>query len=243
MRRWFRALLRLLPRDVRGDYGRQMEADFADELSGARGRTSQLSVTRRNTAAMIALGFRLHIEQAAQDLRHALRGMRRAPTFTVAAVAALAFGIGSTVALFAMADAFFFKPLPFADPASLVHIWGADRARGLTELRVSYQEFERWRARTEILDDAAVFNYTSVELLAGDDQPASVPAGLVSANAFSILGVPAILGRTLQPAMTGPGHRRSSSSARPSGVRASAPTRRSSGRPSGLPAGRTRSWG
>lgn len=204
MRRWFRALLKLFPSDFRADYGRQMEQDFGDELHDAPDAGARLGVARRNTAAVILLGFRLHVEQVVQDTRYALRAMRRSPAFTAGATTALAVGIGATVSTFAMADAFFFKPLPFAQPGALVHLWAADRARGENELRASLPEFESWQARRDLLVDAAIFNYSSVEMVSAGE-PESIPAGHVTANVFELLGVPPLLGRTLQRGDDQPG--------------------------------------
>jgi putative ABC transport system permease protein len=201
MMRWFRVLLRLFPSDFRGDFGPEMQDVFREELHDARGGRAR--VWWRNAVGMLRLGPRLHAEQIWQDARYATRALRHSPTFTLAAVLALAFGIGSSVTTFSLADAFLIRPLPFRDPSALVHVWSAERERGFLELRTSLQEYRAWAQRDDVFAGLAVFNYTSVELVAG--QPERVPAAKVSANAFDVLGVPPLLGRVFRAGEDAPG--------------------------------------
>ncbi|MEZ5317982.1 MAG: ABC transporter permease [Vicinamibacterales bacterium] len=202
--RWLRAWLRLFPADFRGDFGDEMRASVDEELRDARTRRGRAGVAWRNVTAALRVGPRLHLEQWRQDLRHAVRALAHAPLFSLAAVGALAFGIGSTVSTFGLADAFLFRPLPFARPAELVHLWAADRARGDDEMRASLQEFEAWRSRDDLFSGVAAFNYSSVELTGGPE-PERIPAGLVSAGLFDVLGVPPLAGRALRAGDDQPG--------------------------------------
>jgi putative ABC transport system permease protein len=198
MRRLFRALMRLFPADFRGDFGDEMQEVFTDELTDAGSRRAQARAWSQTMAGILRTGPRLHLEQAWQDTRYGLRNLARTPGFTTIAVLALSFGIGASVSTFALADAFMFRPLPFAEPDRLVHVWAAEPARDLYTLRVSRPEFESWANRTDLFDDAAVFNYSSVELTSGRE-PERVSSGTVGPNVFSLLGTPPLLGRTFQP--------------------------------------------
>ncbi|HEV2985140.1 MAG TPA: hypothetical protein VGX46_12155 [Vicinamibacterales bacterium] len=62
------------------------------------------------------------LERAAQDIRYAVRTLKKSPGFTVAAVAILALGIGATTALYSLLDATLFRPLPYPDAARLVSV-------------------------------------------------------------------------------------------------------------------------
>lgn len=204
MRRLFRALMRLFPSDFRGDYGSEMAEVFEDEVRDAGGRARQARVVGRNAGAMARMGVGLHVQQVWQDVRYALRTLRVSPLATTVAVAALAFGIGASVLTFAVADAFLLKPLPYAEPARLVHLWGAERDRGSLTERVSLQEAEAWRARGDLFEDVALFNYSTAELMEGT-RSERVQTGLVSANVFSLLGVTPIRGRAFEPGDDQPG--------------------------------------
>ena len=64
-----------------------------------------------------------------QDLRHALRHLRRSPTFTLGAMLTLALGIGVSAAIFSALNALVLRPAPIKDPNGLIGVWPID-ARG-----------------------------------------------------------------------------------------------------------------
>src|SRR5262249_60257474 len=86
-----------------------------------RGRTRAGPVRRTGASTMSTLW---------EDLRLALRGLRRQPGFAAAVVATLALGIGGNVALFSVVDGVLLRPLPYPDPDRLVIVWENDRIRG-----------------------------------------------------------------------------------------------------------------
>src|SRR5262249_36545585 len=63
------------------------------------------------------------LESVLQDLKFGVRMLRKGPGFTVAAVVALAFGIGATTAVFSLVNAVLIRPLPYANPDQLVLLW------------------------------------------------------------------------------------------------------------------------
>ena len=69
------------------------------------------------------------LETLSQDVRYALRTLRKSPGFTVVAVLALAIGIGGNTAIFSLIDAVRSRALPYKDPDALVQLWGNVRAR------------------------------------------------------------------------------------------------------------------
>ena len=62
------------------------------------------------------------------DARFALRGLFRAPGFTVITIGTLALGLGATTAIFSVVNGVLLKPLPFEDPDELVSVWNTARA-------------------------------------------------------------------------------------------------------------------
>jgi putative ABC transport system permease protein len=136
------------------------------------------------------------IEVFAQDVRHALRLMRRDPTFTFAALATLALGIGLNTAIFSVAYGVLWRPLPYPNPDRLIMISSAQQTEtGIktfgTWAPVSY---EGLRTRVTTLDSLAAYNSINAELT-GRGEPLQVPALAVSPNFFDTLGVSPARGR------------------------------------------------
>jgi putative ABC transport system permease protein len=130
------------------------------------------------------------------DVRHALRLLRRDPTFTFAALATLALGIGLNTAIFSVAYGVLWRPLPYPAADRLIVISSAQQtATGIkafeTWAPVSY---EGLRARVTALESLAAYSSNTAELT-GRGEPTEVPALDVSPNFFATLGVTPARGR------------------------------------------------
>ena len=138
-----------------------------------------------------------------QDLRYALRTLRKSPGFAAVAVLTLALGIGANTAIFGLANAAFFRALPFPHAERLAFLWQNNRRTGESEGAVSYPNYADWQAQSHSFEDMAfimfaqgILNGTGTkEVLNGANGPERVAAALVSTNFFSVLGVNPILGR------------------------------------------------
>ncbi|MFP2910952.1 ABC transporter permease, partial [Pyxidicoccus sp. 3LFB2] len=135
-----------------------------------------------------------------QELRHALRMLAKQPGFTVVALLTLALGISANTAIFSVADAVLFAPLPYAEPDRLTMVWG--QSPNLSRHTVSPANFLDWRAQSDSFEGLAAFSHVSFSL-GGDGTPELVRGGSVSANFFQVLGTPAALGTTFQPSAPG----------------------------------------
>ena len=129
-----------------------------------------------------------------QDLRYAVRTLRRTPGFTVAAVACLALGIGANTAIFSVINGVLLRPLPFRDPAALVMVWERDPREGQDRNVVSPANYLDWRAQSSVFTDIAAYIDWRANLT-GIDEPVEVPLGIATASFFEVLGVPPALGR------------------------------------------------
>jgi predicted permease len=135
------------------------------------------------------------LETLWQDVRFALRTLRKSPGFTVVAVLALAIGIGGNTAIFSLIDAVRSRALPYKDPDALVQLWG-NVVRARVERRGNaYPDFLDWRARSKSFEDMAAFDNQTLTL-AGVEDPERIPVEFVSAPYFSLLGVSPVRGRT-----------------------------------------------
>ena len=118
------------------------------------------------------------------------------PLSTVLAVATLALGIGSSVALFGIVDAVLLRPLPFAASDQLVAVWDAAPAAGIERSRVSAFNYRRFVEEGHSFDSMALLGTTSGAVV-GLGEPFEVDGMRVTCNTFALLGVPALLGRGL----------------------------------------------
>ena len=136
------------------------------------------------------------LEPLTQDLNYAARSFRRSPGFVMVALLSLMLGIGATTAIFSVIYGVILSPYPYARPGE---IWAPDvrSLDGRSFRGYRLDELPRLRAIPAFSDVMA----TSMEpvLLTGEYAPESFNGVLLTANAFNFLGVPPVVGRTLQP--------------------------------------------
>src|SRR5688500_4495727 len=94
------------------------------------------------------------------DLRYAARLLRRAPAFTLVAVAALALGIGANTAIFSVIDALLLRPLPYASPDRLAVVWEHNLPRDRKNNVVSPGNFIHWRELNRSFEDIGAVGMT-----------------------------------------------------------------------------------
>jgi putative ABC transport system permease protein len=135
------------------------------------------------------------LETLLQDVRYAVRTLRRSPGFTAVAVAVLAIGIGANTAIFSVIDASRAHALPYADAGRLVVLWGNVQRARVERRGTSYPDFADWRARARSVEGMAAFD-GQLLTLQGNDDPERIPTEFVSAPYFSLLGVRTARGRT-----------------------------------------------
>src|SRR3954469_7458119 len=128
-----------------------------------------------------------------QDLRFAIRQLRKSPTFTLVALVTLAIGIGATTAIFALADAVLLRPLQFANQSRLVEIFENAPKVGFPKNTPAAGNFSAWKERNRSFVDIAANRNTSLNVSAGP--PEKVDGARVNANLLSLLGVQPSLGR------------------------------------------------
>jgi putative ABC transport system permease protein len=136
------------------------------------------------------------------DIRHALRQLRRAPGFTIMAIAVIALGIGATTSLFTVVRSVLLRPFPFRDPDRLMMIYEHFRnfgssAPGFNYNPVAPADFYDWRTQTHGFADMAAVRYAEFNLTGQHGElPEIVIARGGSWNLFSLLGVDTVIGRT-----------------------------------------------
>ncbi len=132
------------------------------------------------------------------DLKFALRQLRKSPGFTLVAVLTLAIGIGANTAIFTVVHAVMLAPLPYPDANRIVSLRSDNLSENLTNqgfAPAGFRELEKEATSFESLA-ASRYNYDN---LTGVDEPTSLISGLVTQNFFRVLGVRPLIGRTFTP--------------------------------------------
>jgi putative ABC transport system permease protein len=177
---------------------RGMDPKTAREMAMARlGDLAQLKRTCVDLGRKRDREMRLTqwLEELRDDVKFAIRQLRRSPAFTLVAAITLALGIGANSAMFALADATLLRPLPFAGPADrLVLLWER-RSNGFTSL-ASPIEFREWSEQNRTFETMAAVATGGRTMRGGDGTPEQVQAQTVTAKFFDVLGVRPIAGRT-----------------------------------------------
>ncbi|HKP10532.1 MAG TPA: ABC transporter permease, partial [Blastocatellia bacterium] len=145
------------------------------------------------------------LETLRQDLRYGARMLLKNPGFTLVAVLTLSLGIGANTAIFSVVNAVLLRPLPFAEPESLVWLW--DTQPQLPTAPASLPDFLDWKAQNQSFEHLAAFQGGSMFIDTGDGMR-DTPVGLVTPETFALFRVSPILGRTFTDEETLPGRSR-----------------------------------
>src|SRR5487761_1004558 len=171
---WWKKREEDLERELRSHI--ESEAEERQDYYAARRAFGNMTSVKEEVREMWGINT---WERIQQDMRHALRTLRKSPAFPVAAVATLALGIGANTAMFSVVDAILLKPLPFPDPGRLIRISG-DVVRQQASLVML-----RDGSRTT---DYAAYSGNTEFNLTGDGEPRRVVGSVVTANLFSTFG-------------------------------------------------------
>jgi putative ABC transport system permease protein len=147
------------------------------------------------------------METLFQDVRYALRQLRKSPGFTAIAVVTLALGIGANTAIFSVVNGVLLRPLAFRDPNKLVRVWHIPPAKsfpGMTRFTVSPANYLDWEGQNHVFEQMAIYSYRGLTLTSNGN-PERVDACAVSSRFFQTLSVQPLMGRVLLPEEDQPG--------------------------------------
>jgi putative ABC transport system permease protein len=132
-----------------------------------------------------------------QDLRYALRSLRRGGLLIGIAVLSLGIGVGSVTTIFSAVDVFMLRPLPYPESEDLVSLYTTNHERGWTQVSFSVPDFVDFRERGQTMEVAAstgaAFN------LSEGDRPERIQGRRLSWNFLQVLGLRPALGRAFTP--------------------------------------------
>ncbi len=148
---------------------------------------------------LLASRFSLLTSSVLHDVRHSLRQARRTPAFTLAAISALALGIGACTAIFTVVETVVLHPLPYPDPDRIVSI---SRPGGGS---VPEPIFAYWERNNPAFDNLTAYRAATAMNLNAGGRPELVQAHAASRNYFDLFGARPILGRTFTSQDDSPG--------------------------------------
>ncbi|HEV8380927.1 MAG TPA: ABC transporter permease, partial [Gemmatimonadales bacterium] len=137
-----------------------------------------------------------------QDLRYALRTLRRTPVFTLIAVLTLATAIGANTAIFSVLNGVVLRPLQYDASDRLFGIW--ERSEGGDYRLGSYPTFRDWRAQSDVFEALAYIRGSS-SLIPSTDGTRQVGTAFVSDEFFDVLKAPPLIGRVFSREEQQPG--------------------------------------
>jgi predicted permease len=198
-----RAIGLIVPRRLRAGWLREWEAELShrEAMLAEWDRLdfrSKLDLLRRSTSAFwdaLWLQPKRLEDEMFQDLRYGARMLAQGRGFTVAAVLCLALGIGANTAIFSLASAVLWRPLPVERPDQLVEIIRGDGMSGNT---LSHPDYLAINERNDTLAGLAISSLIELSFSHGG-QSQMITGELVSGNYFDLLGAQPMLGRAFLP--------------------------------------------
>lgn len=186
-----------------------LDAAIEEKVAGGLTRAVAERAARVETGSLAAVkdytrdaGWEAWVSSIAQDVRYAVRGLRASPGFALAVVLTLGLGIGVNTAVFSVADAALFKPLPYRDPHQLVelqYIFKRGTAEQYGQLGMPWRQLGGWRAQTQLFSGIETY---------GGPRPAAIGTGSASTETLvsrmspglmPLLGLSPIVGRAFRP--------------------------------------------
>ena len=128
------------------------------------------------------------------EIRFALRVMRRTPVFSAAVILTVTLAIAATTSIFSVVNSVLLKPLPFREPAKLVQVAEKNDKLKLPVFGSSVLNFVSWREQSHSFDALAGVGYTSYTLT-GSGEPEQFSGNTISPALIRVLGIPPLAGR------------------------------------------------
>lgn len=135
------------------------------------------------------------VETFWQDIRLAVRGLRKSPGFLAVVVLSLALGIGANSTIFSMLNALLYRPLPYASPEQLTVIWETEKEHPGDWQPPPIAELSDWKRQNTVFQDIALTSFTEEVIMSRSGEPEPIRVQYVTPNFFGLLGVQPIRGR------------------------------------------------
>ena len=205
--RAYRAILHLYPRSFRDRFGDEMAELFHVRRRAAASRgTDRLAFWGRTALDTFgsalqerlpdpaAMRRALFFTDARENVRDAVRVLRRSPAMTLTIVLLMTLTIGAATSVFSVVNAALIRPLPYGNPERLVSVWEARPERGVERNGVSGHEFPVWEEQNRVFDRMAALSYAEATLT-GAGEPKALTGVRATSGFFDVMGVRPLVGR------------------------------------------------
>ena len=148
------------------------------------------------------------VDATLQDLRYALRIIRRNPGFSAVAILSLAIGIGANTAIFSVVNAVILQPLPYRDPGQLFAVREVRRENDVAVFPVNPTHARAWAEQCPSIARVTILRGSRGQIGAGNEPAAIASGARVTHNFFATLGIEPLLGRAFRADEEEDGHDR-----------------------------------
>ena len=192
-------------KDLEHELHTHLEMAVSDRFERGEAEESARQLARREfgNAILVAQVTRdqwswRRLEEFAQDVRYAVRMLRKSPAFTFVAVLTLALGIGANTAIFSVVHAVLLKALPYPQADRLVMVYEDVRLPNYQNKKnePSPGNFSDWSHENTVFESMTAYRNRSFNLT-GEGEPAQVEGELVTSEFFATLGVTPAMGRSI----------------------------------------------
>jgi predicted permease len=194
---------------------RDLRARGLSEADARSQATAQVDSIRRARAACVTIGYRRQrrtaraqtIDSFAQDIRYALRTLRRQRAWTTVAVLTLALGIGATTAMFSVVNSLVLRPLPYRDAGRVVTVWSTPPKSPDFMIAPEPKLFAAWRSAAHSLEGMEEYDF-AIATLTGQGDAAALRGFAISPGFMDFVSSRPMRGRGFTPLDTLPGSAR-----------------------------------
>lgn len=179
---------------------REARARFGD-VEETRARLERVHMERERRERRRAM---MSMDELRQDVKYAVRSIRKTPGYAGLVVLTLAFGIAANTTIFSLMNPYLFRPLPFESPQELVQVNQVDPVTGWDMARFSYPQYADWKERSRSFDDLGAYAYGSTNVTESGAAE-QIQSSVVTTNMFEVLGARPAIGRTLRAEDGAPG--------------------------------------
>src|SRR5262245_2035022 len=190
----FGAVLHLYPASYRDEYGREMTLVLLDRLRGERHAAGRVVALFAAIASVLADAPKQHALVMAQDLRLAIRLIRRERWFAIVAIGTVALGIALSTAVFSVGKSLLVDALPYRDAERATMVWVTNPRQGFDRDFTSYPRLVAWREHSQLIETFAAYTFRQA-VVTGIADPEQLRVVRATPEFFHVIQSEPVVGR------------------------------------------------